>query len=144
MGLDMYAYSAAYSGQYKLYWENFEKGDNSVSKPLDIMYWRKHPNLQGWMENLWVEKGRPGHMGDWLEDFEGNRYQEFNNIELELTWEDLDKLEEDIKNKKLPHTVGFFYGENSDEYYYDKDLSFIKAAKADLFMGLKVFYSSSW
>jgi hypothetical protein len=29
-------------------------------------------------------------------------------------------------------------------YYHDKDLEFIKNARADLFLGLKVFYNSSW
>jgi hypothetical protein len=28
--------------------------------------------------------------------------------------------------------------------YYEKDLEFIKAARAELFLGLRVFYNSSW
>jgi hypothetical protein len=68
----------------------------------------------------------------------------FNGVELELTWEDLDQLEQDVKEKRLPATTGFFFGEDSDEYYLEQDLEFIKTARADLFMGLKVFYNSSW
>jgi hypothetical protein len=68
----------------------------------------------------------------------------FNGIELELTWEDLDELEQAIKNKDLPSTRGFFFGDDSDEYYRLQDLEFIKNARAEIFSGLKVFYNSSW
>jgi hypothetical protein len=44
----------------------------------------------------------------------------------------------------LPHTRGFFFGDNSDDYYRDQDLEFIKNARAELFCGLRVFYNSSW
>jgi hypothetical protein len=68
----------------------------------------------------------------------------FNGVELELTWEDLDALEQDINSGQLPNTRGFFFGENSDDYYREQDLAFIKQARAELFSGLKVFYNSSW
>lgn len=88
MGLDMYAYVAARTGQYGEFWEggDFDKesGDYTnpkVTKPIEIAYWRKHPNLHGWMEQLWVEKGKPMLKDD---------YPEFNGVELELTREDID------------------------------------------------------
>ena len=132
MGLDQYAYVAAKAGQNRAYWDNydFDKETSTISKPREIMYWRKHPNLQGWMEKLAERKGV--------------KYDTFNGVELELTWEDLDQLEKDILNNALPFTRGFFFGEESDEYYRAQDLEFIRLAKADLFMGLKVFYNSSW
>jgi hypothetical protein len=132
MGLDQYAYVAAKAGQNREYWDNydFDKETSTISKPREIMYWRKHPNLQGWMEKLAERKGV--------------KYDTFNGVELELTWEDLDQLEKDILNNALPSTRGFFFGEESDEYYRAQDLEFIRLAKADLFMGLKVFYNSSW
>jgi hypothetical protein len=99
------------------------------------MYWRKHPNLHGWLENLWERKGRPGAESD---------ADTFNGIELELTWEDLMELEYDIAHKALPSTQGFFFGDDSDDYYKAQDLEFVKQAKADLLCGLKVFYNSSW
>lgn len=131
MGLDMYAYTG-YKGQRDEYWENyeFETEKSTVEKPRDLAYWRKHPNLHGWMEKLAHEKG--------LE------YETFNGVELELTWEDLDRLEYAVKKRKLPPTTGFFFGDNSDKYYYDQDLEFIQKARAELFCGLKVFYNSSW
>jgi hypothetical protein len=87
------------------------------------------------MERLWVEKN-PG-----TDEETG---EVFNNIELELTWEDLDKLEADVNAGTLPKTKGFFFGDGSDEHYKQQDLNFIKAAKAEVFLGLKVFYNSSW
>lgn len=127
MGLDMYAYAAAKA--------NTEWDNNDAHR--EIAYWRKHPNLHGWMELLWNEKGRPGI---------DNSFQDvmFNGVEVELTWEDLDQLEEDVKNGRLPHTSGFFFGNNSDDYYRDEDLEFIRKARAEIFTGLKVFYNSSW
>ena len=142
MGLDMYAYVAARAGQNKDYWEygeyNPESGDYEnarVTKPIEIAYWRKHPNLHGWMEQLWRSKGAPADLDDDIS---------FNGIELELTWEDIDHLEQDIKARELPGTTGFFFGDLSDDYYYEDDLKFVKEARSQLFLGLKVFYNSSW
>ena len=147
MGLDQFAYVAARSGMYDDYYDSHDSDDKglagTVSKPREIAYWRKHPNLQGWMENLWLNKlAIPAHPGDQFE--QGKQPAMFNGVELELTWEDLDRLEEDIRNGRLPGTAGFFFGENSDDYYRAQDLEFVKQARAELFMGLKVFYNSSW
>jgi hypothetical protein len=68
----------------------------------------------------------------------------FNGVELELTWDDLNRLEQDIKSGNLPSTSGFFFGDDSDEYYHSQDLQFVADAKAEVFLGLKVFYNSSW
>jgi hypothetical protein len=68
----------------------------------------------------------------------------FNGIELELEAADLDELELAVKKRRLPQTSGFFFGDDSDQHYYEQDLEFIKNARAELFMGLKVFYNSSW
>jgi len=139
MGLDMYAYSANKAGAQTEYWDNSNIIDGEVvstcTKPKEIMYWRKHPNLHGWMENLWQRQGRPGAESD---------TNTFNGIELELTWEDLMDLEYDLAHKALPSTTGFFFGDDSDSYYKKQDQEFIKEAKADLLCGLKVFYNSSW
>jgi hypothetical protein len=69
---------------------------------------------------------------------------QFNGIELELSWQDIDNLEAAVKARALPATSGFFFGNEADDYYYDHDLEFVKQARADLFLGLKVFYNSSW
>ena len=138
MGLDMYAYVAARAGQQSEYYDGAELNEKTgalenrtVTKPREIAYWRKHPNLHGWMRRLWESKGNSG---------------EFNGDELELTWADLEALEQDIHSGALTeiNEIGFFFGNASDDYYREHDLEFVKNAKAELFLGLKVFYNSSW
>ena len=116
MGLDMNAYVAS--------------GPDQEANSRELAYWRKHPNLHGWMEQLAESKN--------LE------YGSFNGVELELTWEDLAALEQAVTHGQLPQTAGFFFGNDSDERYRESDLAFIKAARAELFLGLRVFYNSSW
>lgn len=146
MGLDQYAYVAARAGQRADYWDGAEldqygKSVNTkVSEPRELAYWRKHPNLQGWMESLWKKKMHEANQ----ELPESQWDSSFNGIELELTAEDLDALERAVKKHQLPKTSGFFFGNDSDQHYYQHDLEFIKNARAELFMGLKVFYNSSW
>lgn len=137
MGLDMYAYVASKAGQQNEYYEGAEFDETTretvntkVSKPRELAYWRKHPNLHGWMERLAERKNL--------------KYDSFNGIEMELTHEDLDELERAVTHNQLPPTGGFFFGNDADDHYYESDLAFIKNAKAELFFGLKVFYNSSW
>ena len=147
MGLDQYAYVAAKAGERDEYYNaegHFEHGEWTVpgkTKPREISYWRKHPNLQGWMEQLWIRKTNEAG-GTVVED--DNWGSSFNGVELELTWEDLEELERAVTHGQLPSTTGFFFGKDSDEHYRAHDLEFIKNARAELFMGLKVFYNSSW
>ena len=134
MGLDMYAYAAVKQGQYGEFYSGAEYINNeaenpTVTKPREIAYWRKHPNLHGWMRQLWNRRGNEGS---------------FNGDELELFREDLDDLEQDVLDNALPQTSGFFFGDDSADYYKQQDLEFIKNARYELFMGLKVFYNSSW
>jgi len=81
MGLDMYAYVAARAGQQDEFYEGSEFDKESgeyvnanVTKPIEIAYWRKHPNLHGWFEQLYRERGGEG---------------DFNGDELELFREDI-------------------------------------------------------
>jgi hypothetical protein len=138
MGLDQYAYVASRAGQHDDFYDGAYYEDKSkelinpiITKPREIAYWRKHPNLQGWMQKLYYSKGGTG---------------DFNGDELELTFEDIQQLERDILDSNVAKldTKGFFFGEASDDYYRDQDLEFVKQAKAELFCGLKVFYNSSW
>lgn len=140
MGLDMYAYVAARAGQQNDFYEDGEYDslskeyvNNAVEKPRELAYWRKHPNLHGWMERLWNKRNGSNQDGN-----------TFNGIELELTYDDLEILELDVIAGTLPGTTGFFFGNDADDHYRKDDLEFIKNARAELFMGLKVFYNSSW
>lgn len=152
MGLDMYAYVANRAGQRDKYYDQDLQWDSEnrdwivpeggIEKPRELAYWRKHPNLHGWFEQLWIRnrnaEGKPivEDANDWGSSF--------NGIELELTWEDLDELERAVKKRNLPSTTGFFFGDSADQHYYESDLAFIKNARAELFTGLRVFYNSSW
>lgn len=141
MGLDMYAYCATRAGAQNDWYEDAqfdpearEYVNPNKEKPREIAYWRKHPNLHGWMERLWREKRKHESSDD----------PTFNGIELELTWEDLDQLEYAVEHDQLPSTSGFFFGDDADDYYKDRDLEFIRKARSEIFCGLKVFYNSSW
>ena len=136
MGLDMYAYAAANEKQYDEFWENGEYDPDtkdyvnaSVTKPKELAYWRKHPNLHGWFHKEWESQGNTG---------------DFNGDQLEIDWDMLERLESAVVNGELPGTSGFFFGEGADNYYRNQDLEFVKQARAELFLGLRVFYNSSW
>ena len=106
-----------------------EDGYTFYEDEMELAYWRKHPSLQGWMEDLWIEKGNSG---------------EFNCVDVELTLGDLDSMEEALDENALPETVGFFFGENSEEHYAEQDREFIREARAAIKQGYKVVYSSWW
>ena len=55
MGLDMYIYqtpknNVASNGTDIV-------NDDNVIREEDFFYWRKHPNLHGWFEQLYLDKG---------------------------------------------------------------------------------------
>ena len=128
MGLDQFAYTAA---------------KEAKSAARELAYWRKHPNLHGWMEQLWLRKS--AHQLDENVEYDESS-KTFNGVELELTWDDLTQLEQDILSGNMAslQTVGFFFGNASDDYYKEQDLEFVRQAKAEIFSGLRVFYNSSW
>ena len=123
MGLDQYA--TARKGDAI----TDDEGDTYYEDSIELAYWRKHPNLQGWMENLYHEKG-----GD----------ESFNCVDLELDLEDRDALEESLDEEALPETAGFFFGSNADDHYAEADREFIVAARAAIKQGYTVVYSSWW
>ena len=122
MGLDMFAYTQTEGPVDEV---DFPESPEAV----ELHYWRKHPNLHGWMEQLYQDK-------DGVEEV-------FNCANVELTAADLDRLEADIKADRLPHTTGFFFGE-SDGTERDDDLAFIAKAREAIAAGLTVFYTSWW
>tara|TARA_R100000458_G_C8095508_1_gene124386 strand:+ start:99 stop:500 length:402 start_codon:yes stop_codon:yes gene_type:complete len=133
MGLDQYAYAI-----------HPETGEQ-----VSLQTWRKHPNLQGFMEQLWESKGRPCYSkeegGDvpFNPDEDGGSLGDFNCIPLRLLAEDIDNLEDVINREVLPPTSGFFFGTSRPEDKY-LDESFIKKARKFINKGYHVVYDSWW
>jgi len=123
MGLDQYAVGRR--GEKLTDAEGYEYYNDNI----ELAYWRKHPNLQGFMQELYYEKGGEG---------------EFNCVDVELTLEDLDSLEATLDEEALPETAGFFFGGNADDHYAEQDREFIVAARAAIKQGYTVVYSSWW
>jgi len=137
MGLDMHAYRMKFTPTKEVDFSDEifgrdDRGELDYENPIvvakEIAYWRKHPDLHGWMENLYREKG--------------GREQSFNGDLVVLTLADLDRLEEDILRKNLPKTTGFFFGESGEISL--KDLEFVLEARKAIQEGDTVFYDSSW
>lgn len=120
MGLDMYAMVTKMQPENPV---KFETDD-----AVELHYWRKHPNLHGWMAALYSEKGGT---------------ETFNCEPVVLTEDDLDQLEADIRAKQLPSTTGFFFGE-SDGTEVSDDLHFITKAREAIAEGKTVYYTSWW
>jgi len=102
----------------------------------ELCYWRKHPNLHGWMKDLFYEKG-------------GNSDSGFNGDIVFLTREDVLKLKEQIEKHTLPDTAGFFFGESyiddeEREWRDIYDMECIEKMLAAIDSGDLIYYSSSW
>ena len=123
MGLDQYGF--AYKGEALIDEDGFLYYEDNI----ELETWRKHPNLQGWMKELYHEKGG--------ED-------DFNCEVVVLDSEDLDRLESALDKNELPDTVGFFFGSNANDFYSEKDREFIRKASAAIKQGYTVAYDSSW
>lgn len=121
MGLDMYAFTTKERPATLV--------DFKVADVRELHYWRKHPNLHGWMQKLYYEKG--------------GKAESFNCVPVVLSTEDLDRLETAIRGKGLPHTAGFFFGE-TDGTESDDDLAFITKAREAIAEGETVYYDSWW
>lgn len=126
MGLDMYAFKVEPTEKDTDF--NFDSDTTT-----ELMYWRKHHDLHGWMYRLYKSKG-----GELTE-------REFNTTPVRLTLEDLQQLREDIINHNLPATKGFFFGNYPPTPDTDKrDLRFVEDAEQAIANGYSVYYDSWW
>lgn len=121
MGLDMFAFVTTS--------EIPEVDFDDVPDTVELHYWRKHPNLHGWMERLYRKKG--------------GKEEEFNCATVRLTAKDLAWLSLCVRWHLLPFTTGFFFGESRPEHQQE-DLDFIVKARAAIAEGKNVFYTSWW
>lgn len=108
MGLDQYAFAT--------------KGEDKI----ELMYWRKHANLQGWMENLYHARGGT---------------ESFNCIPVALDSDDLDRLEKEYTS--LETATGFFWGSSHPEDD-QATADFISKAREYIKKGYTIEYDSWW
>ena len=99
MGLDMYAFATRTAPATPV---DFNAGESQ-----ELAYWRKHPNLHGWMEHLYRAKGGTA--------------DDFNCVNLQLDAADLDALEHAVRSRTLPPTTGFFFGQTDGCLQCDHD-----------------------
>lgn len=121
MGLDMYAFTTKEKPATPV--------DFKVEDASRLHIWRKHPDLHGWMQELYYDKG--------------GKADSFNCVPVVLTLDDLDRLEATIHARTLPDTAGFFFGD-SDGTEMEDDLAFIAKAREAIAAGLTVYYDSWW
>ncbi len=127
MGLDQFARSI--DPKYVTSPVDFDTREIPPEENREIYYWRKHPNLQGWMERLYRKKG--------------GKDESFNCVPVTLDLFDLEALEKDIIGSALPETTGFFFGQSyGDEK--EGDLQFIQIARTEIALGRAVYYTSWW
>ena len=126
MGLDQFAYKTRVKPGKSVDFQDEVYKDEVEHE--EIHYWRKHPNIHGFMEYLYREKG--GEL-------------DFNCQPVELTQEDIDSLAKSILDQELPKTSGFFFGQSFGDEEND-DLEFCKKASEAIKEGYTVFYDSWW
>ena len=140
MGLDMYAYRVAIDTDRDLPDVDAVLTSDCIRQAADgtpmfqiidgdFYYWRKHPDLHGWMEALYRRKGG-------LE-------ASFNCQTVRLEATDLDDLEAVVNRRGLPRTSGFFFGQSTPDDR-ENDLAFIAKAKDAISAGDAIYYDSWW
>jgi hypothetical protein len=130
MGLDMYLYGE------KFLWtlDNRDKhpredGYKIRSRTLSLGYWRKHPNLHGYI----VQNFAKG-------------VDECQQIDLDET--SIEKIIDAVARDDLPDTTGFFFGETDGSEreetlrIFKAALEWLRAKEDGVFRS--VFYRASW
>tara|TARA_B100000959_G_C14964211_1_gene617047 strand:- start:476 stop:823 length:348 start_codon:yes stop_codon:yes gene_type:complete len=98
-----------------------------------IGLWRKHANLQGYMEQLALKRGV-------VDDI-----KEFSCVDLPLNLQDILDVKKVIGEDMLPYTTGFFYGKsNCDDAEKNQDLLIFDEAESYCLMGWNIAYSAWW
>jgi hypothetical protein len=133
MGLDMYLIGDRFN------WTDWKKpegqrrpmvdGYEVSTQKLDLGYWRKHPDLHGYIVNTFA-----------------NGKDECQ--EIDLSEKNLLNIIEAIKENKLPKTTGFFFGE-SDGTEKNKSILIIEKAiewlkKEEPNVAKSISYRASW
>ena len=123
MGLDMYLTGERY------FWKREYKRGERKADLIDLGYWRKHPNLHGFI----VEAFADGEDDCRKIDLNGDRIRQIIAA---------------VEAAALPHTTGFFFGE-SDGSEKEEDLIILHEALRWLETEEKdvkryIYYQASW
>ena len=128
MGLDQNAYAISRNEAHLLDSQEYKDGELAIESEEELMYWRKNADLHLWMSQLAQSKGVVSDPYD------------FNCNKVWLTLDDIETLEEDYLDGKMPKGAGtgFFWGCYDDK---EQTLAFIKRAKEALSSGKAVYYT---
>ena len=128
MGLDMYLW-----GRESKHFDDprvtDDKGRQVVACEIDLGYWRKHPNLHGFIVDTFADG-----------------VDECQRIALDV--EDIEKIIHAINAKALPYTEGFFFGKSEnteaeaafDRKVFMEALDWVRAEPRIR----RVIYQASW
>ncbi|MCC7042820.1 MAG: hypothetical protein IT183_03095 [Acidobacteria bacterium] len=134
MGLDMYLHGEKYLGPdfsaSPPAIRHFEDDYRLEIKTLRLGYWRKHPNLHGYIVNTFA---------DGIDECQ----------RIDLRDADIERIIEAVACDDLPHTEGFFFGV-SDGSEKEETLRILRAALAwlrgepDPGNSRSIYYQASW
>lgn len=124
MGLDMNL-----TGQR--FFSYYNRKSNLKSESYDLGYWRKHPDLHGYIVQ---------HFADGIDECQ----------RIDLSERDIRQLVAAIKDRRLPRTTGFFFGESEDtKDQIAEDVDILEKAIAwlneeDAEATRYIYYCASW
>lgn len=130
MGLDMYLEGKKYYGySSRTVAPQVEEGFELKEKIFELGYWRKHPNLHGYI----------------VQNFAGG-VDECQKIELDI--KNIAQILTAVKEDKLPPTSGFFFGTSREEdkdptiETFEKALRWLMTEEEGVYRS--VIYQASW
>lgn len=131
MGLDMYLVGRKHRHDFnKVDMEDGYRVTSNI-KELELAYWRKHPNLHGYIVNTFARG-------------------EDNCEPIVLDFLDLQKILMAVENHGLPPTSGFFFGSSDgsereeDMAVFRKAMDWLKEKDQDPNVTKTVYYQASW
>ena len=129
MGLDMYLTGHLFTRSMKKPNKGSRERGEKKGELIDLGYWRKHPNLHGYI----------------VQTFAGGKDE---CQEIDLSAESIREILAAIEVDELPETTGFFFGV-SDGTEKDDDLKIFRNALAwqeakDDEARRSIYYQASW
>lgn len=115
--------------------EKADKRIEEIKSETEIGYWRKHADLHGYMEDLYIERGGT---------------EEFNCVKLPLSKEDCEDIINFARERletnedKVEHTTGFFFGQTQKEDWEETIKIFENALNTVNFDTEEIYYDSWW